>query len=105
MTERSAPGALRLTPCVDRMAWPTKKVMKLATTPMARTKSGKITPLCPKLAMPKIMAATIRVRSNVNGVIQRSTFLAGPDGTIANVWPRVSVEGHAAAVLEAVRSL
>ncbi len=37
--------------------------------------------------------------------IQRSTFLAGPDGTIANVWPRVSVEGHANAVLEAVRSL
>ena len=37
--------------------------------------------------------------------IQRSTFLVGPDGTIAKVWPRVSVEGHAAAVLEAVRSL
>ncbi|BDE05706.1 peroxiredoxin [Vulcanimicrobium alpinum] len=37
--------------------------------------------------------------------IQRSTFLAGPDGTIVKVWPRVSVEGHAAAVLEAVRSL
>jgi peroxiredoxin Q/BCP len=37
--------------------------------------------------------------------IQRSTFLAGPDGTIVKVWPRVSVEGHPAAVLEAVRSL
>ena len=37
--------------------------------------------------------------------IQRSTFLAGPGGTIVKVWPRVSVEGHAAAVLEAVRSL
>jgi peroxiredoxin Q/BCP len=37
--------------------------------------------------------------------IQRSTFLAGTDGTVAKVWPRVSVEGHAAAVLEAVRSL
>ena len=37
--------------------------------------------------------------------IQRSTFLAGTDGTIAKAWPRVSVEGHAAAVLEAVRSL
>ena len=37
--------------------------------------------------------------------IQRSTFLSGPDGTIAKVWPRVSVEGHAAAVLEALRSL
>jgi thioredoxin-dependent peroxiredoxin len=37
--------------------------------------------------------------------IQRSTFLVGPDGTIVKAWPRVSVEGHAAAVLEAVRSL
>jgi len=37
--------------------------------------------------------------------IQRSTFLIGTDGTIAKVWPRVSVEGHEKAVLEAVRSL
>jgi peroxiredoxin Q/BCP len=37
--------------------------------------------------------------------IQRSTFLIGPDGKIAKVWPRVSVEGHAKAVLEAVLSL
>ncbi len=37
--------------------------------------------------------------------VQRSTFLAGQDGTIVKVWPRVSVEGHAAGVLEAVRSL
>jgi peroxiredoxin Q/BCP len=37
--------------------------------------------------------------------IQRSTFLVGTDGTIAKVWPRVSVEGHDTAVLEAVRSL
>ena len=37
--------------------------------------------------------------------IQRSTFLIGADGKITKVWPRVSVEGHGAAVLEAVRSL
>lgn len=37
--------------------------------------------------------------------IQRSTFLVDTDGTIAKVWPRVSVEGHDKAVLEAVRSL
>jgi peroxiredoxin Q/BCP len=37
--------------------------------------------------------------------IQRSTFLIGADGKIAKVWPRVSVEGHGGAVLEAVRSL
>ncbi len=37
--------------------------------------------------------------------IQRSTFVVGTDGTVAKVWPKVSVEGHPAAVLEAVRSL
>ncbi|GAC1581388.1 MAG: thioredoxin-dependent thiol peroxidase [Candidatus Elarobacter sp.] len=37
--------------------------------------------------------------------IQRSTFLVAADGTVANVWPRVAVEGHDTAVLEAVRSL
>jgi peroxiredoxin Q/BCP len=36
--------------------------------------------------------------------IQRSTFLIGPQGTVVKVWPRVSVEGHAEAVLEAVTS-
>jgi peroxiredoxin Q/BCP len=37
--------------------------------------------------------------------IQRSTFLIDAGGSVVKVWPRVSVEGHAAAVLEAVRSL
>ena len=37
--------------------------------------------------------------------IQRSTFVVGPDGIVAKVWPRVSVEGHGTAVVEAVRSL
>ncbi len=37
--------------------------------------------------------------------IQRSTFVVDPDGAVARAWPTVSVEGHAAAVLEAVRSL
>jgi peroxiredoxin Q/BCP len=37
--------------------------------------------------------------------IQRTTFLVDPDGRIARVWPRVSVEGHAAEVLETVREL
>jgi len=37
--------------------------------------------------------------------VQRSTFVVGQDGFIAKAWPRVSVEGHAAAVLETVRSL
>jgi peroxiredoxin Q/BCP len=38
------------------------------------------------------------------GVV-RSTFLIGPDGRIAQVWPRVTVVGHAAAVLAAAKAL
>ena len=34
---------------------------------------------------------------------KRSTFLVDPDGRIARVWPRVSVEGHADDVVAEVR--
>ena len=37
--------------------------------------------------------------------IERATFLIGPDGTIAKVWRKVKVPGHAETVLEAVQSL
>jgi peroxiredoxin Q/BCP len=37
--------------------------------------------------------------------IQRATFLIGPDGKIAEVWPKVRVKGHADAVLERLREL
>lgn len=37
--------------------------------------------------------------------IERSTFLIGPDGVIAQVWPKVSVKGHADEVLAAARAL
>lgn len=37
--------------------------------------------------------------------IVRTTYLIAPDGTVARVWPKVSVTGHAAEVLEAVRAL
>ncbi len=37
--------------------------------------------------------------------IERSTFLIAADGTIAQVWRKVKVPGHAAAVLEAARAL
>jgi thioredoxin-dependent peroxiredoxin len=37
--------------------------------------------------------------------IARVTFLIGPDGRIANVWPKVSVAGHAADVLAAAQTL
>ena len=35
----------------------------------------------------------------------RSTFLIGPDGKIAHVWPKVKVEGHADDVVKVIRSL
>jgi len=37
--------------------------------------------------------------------IQRATFLIGPDGKIAEVWPKVRVKGHAEAVLDRLREL
>jgi peroxiredoxin Q/BCP len=37
--------------------------------------------------------------------IERSTFLVGPDGKIAHIWPKVKVEGHAAEVLAAAKAL
>lgn len=36
---------------------------------------------------------------------KRSTFLIGPDGRIAHVWPKVHVEGHAEEVVAAIREL
>ena len=35
----------------------------------------------------------------------RTTYLVGPDGTIAQVWAKVGVKGHAAAVLAAAQAL
>jgi peroxiredoxin Q/BCP len=35
--------------------------------------------------------------------IERSTFLIAADGTVARAWRKVSVKGHAEAVLEALR--
>lgn len=37
--------------------------------------------------------------------IERSTFLIDPSGTIAQIWRKVKVPGHAEAVLEAARAL
>jgi len=37
--------------------------------------------------------------------IVRTTFLIGADGRVAKVWPRVSVDGHAAEVLAAAKAL
>ena len=35
----------------------------------------------------------------------RSTFLIGPDGRVARVWPKVKIEGHAEDVVAAIREL
>ena len=37
--------------------------------------------------------------------IERRTFLVARDGTIARVWPKVTIEGHAEEVLAAARDL
>ncbi|MFC5385768.1 thioredoxin-dependent thiol peroxidase [Aquamicrobium segne] len=37
--------------------------------------------------------------------IERTTFLIGRDGRIAKIWRKVRVKGHAAAVLEALRTV
>ena len=38
------------------------------------------------------------------GII-RMTVLIGPDGRIAQIWPKVRVDGHAAEVLAAAKAL
>ncbi len=37
--------------------------------------------------------------------VERTTFLIGADGRVAQVWNKVKVDGHAEAVLEAARKL
>jgi peroxiredoxin Q/BCP len=37
--------------------------------------------------------------------ITRATFLIGPDGRLARIWPKVKVDGHAADVLAAAQAL
>ena len=37
--------------------------------------------------------------------IERSTFLIGPDGRIAKIWPKVKVDGHAEDVLQSVANI
>ncbi len=37
--------------------------------------------------------------------VERTTFLIGRDGTIAEIWNKVKVAGHAQAVLEAAKKL
>lgn len=36
---------------------------------------------------------------------KRKTFLVGPDGRIAHIWPKVKVEGHADDAIATIRAL
>lgn len=36
---------------------------------------------------------------------KRKTFLIGPDGKLAKIWPKVKVEGHADDVVASIREL
>lgn len=44
-------------------------------------------------------------RSVLGIVAQRSTFLVDPEGRIAFVWPKVTLEGHAQDVVETIERL
>ena len=44
-------------------------------------------------------------REVVGLTAKRRTFVVGPDGRIVRVWAAVKVEGHAQAVLEAIREM
>ena len=44
MTDRSAPGEVRLTPLAPMMAWPARKAIKLVTVPTAKAAAPKSRP-------------------------------------------------------------
>lgn len=37
--------------------------------------------------------------------ITRSTFVIGPDGKVAKIWPKVKVQGHVAEVLKFIKGM
>jgi peroxiredoxin Q/BCP len=37
--------------------------------------------------------------------LERSTFLVNAEGVIARIWPKVKIDGHAGAVMDAIRAL
>lgn len=45
------------------------------------------------------------VRKVLGVTAVRSTFLIAPDGTIAHVWPKVKIEGHAQDVVDTIARL
>jgi peroxiredoxin Q/BCP len=53
----------------------------------------------------KRVIAAYGAREVLGVTAKRSTFLIGPDGHIAHVWPKVHVEGHADDVVATIRGL
>lgn len=60
----------------------------------------------PMLADPdKAIIDAYGAREVLGVTAKRKTFLVAPDGTIARIWPKVKVEGHADDVVAAIREL
>jgi len=53
----------------------------------------------------KEVIAAYGAREVLGITAKRSTFLVAPDGRIAQVWPKVKVEGHADDVVATLRGL
>lgn len=53
----------------------------------------------------KTIIDTYGVRKVLGVTAVRSTFLIAPDGTIAHVWPKVKIEGHAQDVVDTIARL
>lgn len=53
----------------------------------------------------KRVIAAYGAREVLGVTAKRQTFLVGPDGRIAHVWPKVSVKGHADDVVATIRRL
>ena len=52
----------------------------------------------------KVIIAAYGAREVLGLTAKRSTFLVDPEGRVAAVWPRVTVEGHADDVVATLRS-
>jgi peroxiredoxin Q/BCP len=53
----------------------------------------------------KLVIDAYGARGVLGVTAQRSTFLIDPEGTIAHVWPKVTIEGHAKDVVDTIREL
>ena len=53
----------------------------------------------------KDIVAAYGAQSVLGLAAQRSTFLVGPDGRVAYVWPKVNIDGHADEVVATIRKL